>query len=220
MAEKHIRPVVEEISPEPPQPQPITEPSPAPVTHKELEPQPTENLEQKAQEVINSPPPKKKHLNFKLVILITLLTAIVVGVVAGAVYVFLSKPNSESNAMQGSDSTLESPEPSITPEPSPTPTPVDIATYKINILNGSGKIGEASKVGDLLEEDGFSIDSTGNASRYDYQETIIQTKEEISEEITSSISSLLTNAGYTPEFGDVLDEDEDYDIIITVGQSD
>lgn len=57
------------------------------------------------------------------------------------------------------------------------------ADFSIEILNGSGTAGAASKLASLLKKLGYSIASTGNADTYDY------TKTEIS--VTASNKNLL-----------------------------
>ncbi len=86
-----------------------------------------------------------------------------------------------------------SPTPKKTSQPTkaPTPTkaeekkatnPIDSATgldrsaVTIDILNGSGVSGAASKMSSLLKDLGYGIGSTGNADNFDYQNITIQIK--------------------------------------------
>ncbi len=88
------------------------------------------------------------------------------------------------------------PEPSPTPKVSPTPTPktsvtptkstststidktsgLDRANLTIEIQNGSGIAGAATKASNILKDLGYAIASSGNADNFDYETTIIQVK--------------------------------------------
>lgn len=97
---------------------------------------------------------------------------------------------------QGSVNRKASPTPSqvaeVTPPPStPEPKEVDIGKYSISILNGSGIKGEAGKAQDILEKAGFKVSSTGNASNYNYTETIIQAKSSIEEQFITKLKETL-----------------------------
>ncbi len=87
--------------------------------------------------------------------------------------------------------------PTITFAPIATPVPpkeIDLSQYKITILNGSGKKGEAAKAKDLLEKDKFHVVSIGNADNPNFKETIIKAKKEIPvvflEQLEKTLSSL------------------------------
>jgi len=47
---------------------------------------------------------------------------------------------------------------------------------KIRILNGSGTAGVASVVKDLLEENGWTVSSIGNADSFDFEQTVLRFK--------------------------------------------
>ncbi len=69
------------------------------------------------------------------------------------------------------------PIPTAAPTPIVTPTPsVNKKELEIEILNGSGIAGVASKLKTLLEEKGYTVAETGNAAKYDYAKTEIQVK--------------------------------------------
>lgn len=158
--------------------------------------------------------------NYKLIILITLLTALVVGFVSGGVYVYFSGVSSLGQIAQNhTQPTPITPIPTVVPTTSPSPKPdekIDVSSYKVSVLNGSGRIGEASKVADLLKPVGFKIINTGNASRYDYQETLIQTTDKVPQNVIELVVSTLSE-DYQTKLGDPLKTPSPYDIIITVG---
>ncbi len=78
--------------------------------------------------------------------------------------------------------------PSVTATPSAkkTPTPtvsskdtktgLDRALLNIQILNGSGVVGAATKMSEILKELGYNISSAGNADTFDYENLTIQVK--------------------------------------------
>src|SRR5437762_3009918 len=85
--------------------------------------------------------PKKKGVFWKF-LLITLLSAGLVVALAGGVYVYLKGVNKISDEV--SEAAPEATATPIEPIPSPTAAPkVDLSTYKVSVLNGSGKIGAA-----------------------------------------------------------------------------
>jgi len=110
-------------------------------------------------------------------------------------------------------------EPSPTPvavSPSPTPEPSpDLTTYKIQVLNGTATAGLAGETGDELESVGFTEVAAGNADGSDYEETIIAVKKEVPESVRAVLVSTLS--AYQITVDESLAEDNDYDIIITLG---
>lgn len=78
---------------------------------------------------------------------------------------------------------------------SPTATPaatVDFTKYAINIMNGSGIVGEAGKVKTLVEGAGFKVSATGNASSYDYTKTVIKAKADVPADFLAKLSTTLS----------------------------
>lgn len=225
--EKRIRPVIEEVVEEKyesPQPQPEVQESSHHEHHK---------VEESAENVIVPPPmepvvemsepPTKKEskMNLKLVFVVTILTALVVGFVAGGVYVYFSGV-AKPTALPTPKSTT-TPEPAATATPKPSATPAapskdEISKVSVSVLNGSGKIGEASKVKDLLTAGDIKSVTTGNASRYDYTSTVIQFKKEVTPALRSYIEKLVAKS-YTVEVDEKdLATSGKTDVVITVGQ--
>lgn len=101
--------------------------------------------------------------------------------------------------------------------PTATPTPaIERTEVRVQILNGSGIVGKASDVKEFLREQGYEEILTGNASAFDYETTVIQTKADdealrdlVSKDITSELEG-------QPEF-EVLEEDSAADVVIIVG---
>lgn len=114
-----------------------------------------------------------------------------------------------------------SPPSTPTPTSSPTPTPdltrLDRSTLKVQVLNGSGVVGAAGTMKDILEEKGYTVDNTGNADNYDYETTQILVKPEkeafiafLTEDLKESYSLGTSEA--------TLEENVPYDVRIIVGK--
>lgn len=100
----------------------------------------------------------------------------------------------------------------------PSPTTAESLSkeeIKIKVLNGSGVVGEANRVKLILEDNEFTVDSTGNADSYDSQDTTIASKSTVPSSIISELKDLLEK-DYTVSTSS-LDDSESVDIIITVG---
>lgn len=81
------------------------------------------------------------------------------------------------------------PEVSPTPEKSPTPTPkptinpvdkttgLDRSELSVEVQNGSGEVGVASKGSEVLKSFGYHVVSIGNADNFNYENAVIQVKE-------------------------------------------
>ena len=109
------------------------------------------------------------------------------------------------------------PTPTVAPTATLTPEPeVDLSELQVQVLNGSGVSGAAADAAALLEEEGFENIEVGNAEDQDLEETEVQLQEGVSSEVYSIISSALSD--YSVVEGAELDEDADFDVIVTLGQ--
>jgi len=161
-----------------------------------------------------------RRVNLKMIVAITIVSALVAAFVSGGVYVYLSSTRQEAKVVD--EAATEEPASEETPEPTSTPEAseeVDVSSYSVRVLNGSGAIGAASGGEKVLIDAGFDVDSTGNASRYDYESTVIQAKEEVAAEALAKAKKALEDAEYKVEVGDTLPSSEAYDIIVTVGSN-
>lgn len=109
---------------------------------------------------------------------------------------------------------------SPTPLPTviPTPTPLNKADLKIQILNGSGTTGVATRAQVFLTEDGWVIDTVANADRYDYENTQIKikkSKEVFAEMLKTKLSEKYAVADVIGE----LSEDNSVDAIVIIGKT-
>ncbi len=227
---KKIKHVVEEVTAEPEKekaqelmPTPI---DPTPVTPTPVEPVsptseeeslPKETAVEPKPEALEDEPTSEKKSNAKVIIITALVTALITAALAGGIYVYFNGIDSlkkEVTATPSPAATLM-PEESPTPSASPSATP-KVATYKIQILNGSGKAGEANKARALIEKEGFKVSSTGNAASFDFEETLIQAKKSVPADVIEMIETALSKS-YATKIGEVLPTSSSYDIIITVG---
>ncbi|OGM75138.1 hypothetical protein A2382_04225 [Candidatus Woesebacteria bacterium RIFOXYB1_FULL_38_16] len=225
-----------------PQPSPVPEtplnqasvPLPAPEeTTPETAPLETkQDIEKKAEQIVaelddhmhgaetGSSEEIPQKTSFKLIFFVTILTALIVGFVSGGVYVYFTGISSlKQTSPAPTDTNVDLPSPTPSPIPSPTPeasSNLNLKDYEINVLNGSGKIGEASKATALLEKAGFEITSTGNAASYNFKKTSVEVKSDLPKEILSQIEKALSEK-YQIELGKNLTESNKYDIVITVG---
>lgn len=170
---------------------------------------------------------KKQGFSFKLMLFLTIITAIVTGLLAGGFYVYFTgisklKPESEDETNYPTPVAVATSVPQSSPDVSQNETVaeenVDVSLYKIQILNGSGKIGEASKVEKILLADGYEVANVGNASSYNYKETAVVYKNDVPTLVIANLKDLLSKAyDVAEEDGDNLADSSAYDIVITVG---
>ena len=115
-----------------------------------------------------------------------------------------------------------SPPPVITGEPAPTASPeakLDRMEYGIEVLNGSGKSGQAAAMQKILEEAGFKVDSVGNADDSSYTDSEISAKEGIKKDFLNELTKELSKTYVVSKKIGKLPDDEDSDITIIVGSS-
>lgn len=223
---KHrIRPVIEEVQPSSSSSPSSPLPPSQPVAPKRSAPEAQAKEVIKELDELNGSNKKKnspaQKTNYKLIILVTALTALIVGFVSGGVYVYFSGLSSlgqpDLSLPQPTPTPLvssPSPRPSLSPSPTPAEAP-DLEKYKLSVLNGSGKIGAAGTASDALEKAGFSVTHTGNAANYSFKDTIIQTTSDVPETVIIALKKALSS--YTTELGDSLPISSQYDIVVTVG---
>lgn len=100
------------------------------------------------------------------------------------------------------DSGQKSAEPTATPEvsgestvssPSPTPAPADKTKVVISIENGTGIVGEAAYIRDVLKVAGYSVFKVGNAKTLDNVTTTVTFSSSLAESIKTEITTKLNN---------------------------
>lgn len=157
--------------------------------------------------------------------LILIVILIVVAGVSGALYYFRTKAIQENTKEDKESSTVSKPSPTKTPvsadESSATESSVlkiDLSKYKIQVLNGSGVGGEASRLKDALEEEQFVVQDIGNADTSDYEKTIIRAKKDVQKEYLDKLKKLLGET-YVLDTEEELGESADVDVVIIIGSS-
>lgn len=175
-------------------------------------------------------------------LLVPVVIAVLIG---GGIYFFRLREKNEEVDILTPTPTLTSVAtmtPTLTPLPTPTPTPQGKATptptkkltptpipqrsattaaelkrqaISVQVLNGSGVVGSAKKLADYLASLSYAIAATGNASSFDFEQTVIQTKKE------SDLELLKGDLAAQYEIGSAsatLSSSSSYDAVVTVGK--
>lgn len=106
--------------------------------------------------------------------------------------------------------------PTEAPTPTQEPAEFEKGELSVQILNGSGVSGAAGKMQTYLEDLEYENIEVGNADSSDYENVTIQLKEEI-EEFVEFIIEDFGEDYIVDEDYEILDEDNEYDIVIVVG---
>lgn len=72
--------------------------------------------------------------------------------------------------------TIAKPTPTPTQAPSPTPEPAKREDISVQVLNGGGVAGAATKMKSFLVEKGYKVDDVGNTDDYTYDKTALLVK--------------------------------------------
>lgn len=162
----------------------------------------------------NKTPPQQNHFPYTIILALGIVIAIGIG---GLItYKNIASKNSDiskENKFTPAPTTLTfSPTPSVEQS-----SEIDKSTYTISILNGSGIAGRATKLEDLLKDNGFNVVKTGNAETFDYENTEVLFKENVSPEFILPLDKLLKTL-YDFSIGIILEEEYHSDILIIVGK--
>lgn len=129
----------------------------------------------------------------------------------------ISKPSSSSDS---SKTPVAVPSVSVSEAPvTPTAVVNEKDLYDIKILNGSGKGGEAARLEGILKGKDYSILEIGNASASNFKETVVEVKKNVSASFLASLKKDLGEIFDVADDTEELDEDEESDVIITIGSS-
>jgi len=152
-------------------------------------------------------------ISVKQVLMIAIPTALMVAALTGGIIYYMTNIK-----------TLETPQATQAPTFSPIPTPEDTTPVlerdilKVQVLNGSGTKGAASVVKDYLEGLGYKDIDTGNAPSYDYDETVLQLKEDRKAYEDILVGDLSKEYKIAKEV-DTLDGESDFDAVVIVGKN-
>jgi hypothetical protein len=155
-------------------------------------------------------PPKKKSNKTPLMIVVIVIIALAIG------FFFLRRSEQNQSENELTPTPTEAFEELPIEEPSPT---VNKNELKIQILNGTGKPGQAAQALTLLKDADFNDSNitTGNAKNYSTQPTTIKIKKGLDSYATEIKNQLQKNFDEVKIDSNYLDAIEDYDIVITTG---
>jgi len=162
-------------------------------------------------------------------VIIGLVVAVLMLGIAGGVFFYTNIPSKKT------EDTVKSTIPKAAIKPSPdqeqinptatssaTPSAtssanIDLSSYTITVLNGSGKAGEAGRLEKVLEDNGFNVTETGNADSSDYEKTEVLFKERVPDEAKLPLDKLLKSI-YSLDIEKNLEENAETDIVIIIGK--
>ena len=102
---------------------------------------------------------------------------------------------------------------------SPTPkAELDLAKFKISVLNGGGTPGEAGKAKTLLETAGFTVSTTANAKDYSFTKTIIGAKSTVDKAFLDALSTALGKT-YVVGTNETIATSSADSVVVTIGSS-
>ncbi len=144
--------------------------------------------------------------------IITILVVIVL--LIGGFFYWRSTQNQDSGVK------VIDPAESETEEPTPTEEELKKDAYKIEVLNGSGIEGEAGRAEALLKSAEFDVIGTDNADNYDYEETVIQAGDDVSEDWLDALKTELSKKYTVQSSIDKLSAETDAQVVVIVGSFD
>lgn len=160
----------------------------------------------------------EKDANKKSPLILLFIVFLICGFVVGISILFLLSKN---NYKIPNIATLvpfgkQAPTPTVTAAATPTPEIVDVAKYKISVLNGSGVAGAAGQTKDDLTTAGFTVTNTGNATD-DVTETTIAAKSSVDQATLSKLTETLSKKYTVSSQVTSLKDAENTDIVVTLG---
>ncbi|OQY66231.1 hypothetical protein B6D29_03005 [Microgenomates bacterium UTCPR1] len=147
--------------------------------------------------------------NNKFVLIVVL--AVIVAAVSAGIYL---RQHPQEKKEQVNKIPTEAPVVSPTSEPE-----ADKSSVKIEVINGTGKPGQAGDVVKMLIEVGFKQDNikTGNAEEFDQTSTMIKAKSGFDKTVNDIKKSLEATFDKVRIDSKSLEKDNNFDIIITTG---
>lgn len=181
-----------------------------------------ENKKEKVEtpnEILQEPNIPTDGIPFWVLVMAFLLGLTLGGGLVGGIFYFRSRVDSTTQETSTTLAPTPSPLAEVVLEEETEPEEaIDLSQYSLQVLNGTGKAGEAGAAEDLLTESGFEAITLGNSQTTGFTETVIAVKESVPQEVVDKIEASLVQ--YILEVSDeFLDESSDYDIVITVGSS-
>lgn len=174
-----------------------------PSSESEMKPEEHFTIQEPPKESEFLPIPELKSSSSTSPLVIIIPGIFLLGALLGGIYFYQASVTTQKD-------TVPSPSPTTTVTVINQPTPaasssatIDLTKYPINIMNGSGIVGEAGKVKTLVETAGFKVAKTGNASSYDFTKTVIKAKADVPAEFLAQLSTTLSKT-YTLDTNQVL----------------
>lgn len=175
----------------------------------------------RAQNKVGNIDPSKNHLTFYLIIFF-----LVIGLAVGgyAYYVFYrNNPNlnKTTKVIKNQVKTASSLQQETTnsgeqKQDNNQAIPLNKDSLKIQILNGTGKTGDAVKVRDVLSALGYKNFELGDADSLDYKETTISYNPSVPADLVKEIMDKLRES-FTMQIVEAPDEPESFDLRIITG---
>jgi len=167
---------------------------------------PLSNFKERVDEELNMPDsPTKKNYMWPILFIFVVAIVLLVGIFAYKQGIFKK--------------TIANVTP-VTPTPvvtvAPTAAAVDLTKYEVEILNGSGVDGEASKEKSVLVAAGFTVSSIGNADNSDYTDTIIKAQAQVDQNFIAKLKNTLSNM-YTVGDTQILSSDAAVPVQVILG---
>lgn len=160
--------------------------------------------------------PPKKSSTLRLFIFF-LIFGIVVG---GAILWYVSSHNMFNfHTLKFTTTSTVSPTKALSPTLTLTPKTINISTYKVTVLNGSGVAGAAAKAKTILTNSGFSVENTGNAATNNFTQTVISAKSTVEVDALVKLTHVLENNYTVSAQTLLLDSSQSADIVVTIGSS-
>jgi len=149
---------------------------------------------------------EKKRLPFPLIIGLIAFLVVIIGFFSVKLW----------NSQRGKTSIKTTVSPQVSVAPTPTPMPIIRNNLKIEVQNGSGVAGLASKGKKVLEDAGYTTVTTANADNYEYKGVMVKAKTAaISAFVVSDIKDTYTNATVSST---LLDTTSPVDAIVILGK--
>lgn len=157
----------------------------------------------------------EKSPNKKSPLILLFIVFVICGFVVGiSILSLLSKNNFKFSSL--TSIIKHTPTPTPTTAPTPTQEPVNMAKYKISVLNGSGVAGAAAAAKSDLTSAGFTVISTGNASSNTTQ-TTVSVKSSVDQATLEKLLQTLAEKYTVSSHTESLSNSDTADIVVTVG---
>lgn len=111
------------------------------------------------------------------------------------------------------------PVPTAQPTATPTPQSVNLQSYTVSVLNGSGVAGKAASVKSSLTTAGFKVGTVGNADNNNYTKTEIAAKSSVSQAYLTKLETELQKNFTVDSTVASLPSSSASDVSVTLGSS-